>query len=101
MDKENSLIKPGEEYNLDKLKNERLRMDGLLKNKGYFYFNPDYFIFRADTSEINHTISLKLVLKDSIPKNMLTIYRVNRVFIDQDFSLTRRADEGGQGHVPD
>ncbi|MEI6348708.1 MAG: BamA/TamA family outer membrane protein [Bacteroidota bacterium] len=92
-DKNNSLIKSGEEYNLDLLKNEAIRIDGLLKDKGYFYFNPDYLIFKADTSNIHHTITLKLALKDSVPKNALTIYRINKVFIDQEFSLTNRTSK--------
>jgi len=85
--KEKSLIKPGEDYNLDKLKNERIRIDELLKNNGYFYFNPDYLLFKTDTSEVNHNISLKLTLNDSIPKNALTVYRINNVYIDQNYSL--------------
>ena len=87
-EKEKSLIKPGEDYNLDKLKNERLRIDALLKNNGYFYFNSDYLLFKADTSEVNHNVTFKLTLKDSIPENALTVYRINNVYIDQDYSLT-------------
>lgn len=86
-DKENSLINAEQEYNLDKLKAERIRIDALLKNKGYFYFNPDYLIFKADTSAVNHTISFKLTLKDSIPDNALTVYRIRNVFVDQNYSL--------------
>jgi outer membrane protein insertion porin family len=86
-EKDKSLLKPGEEYNLDNLKNERIRMDDVLKNNGYFYFNPDYFLFKADTSAVNHTITFKLTLKDSIPQNALTVYRINNVYIDQEFSL--------------
>jgi len=86
-DAKNTIIKPGEDYNLDMLKVERVRIDALLKNKGYFYFNPDYLLFKADTSIVNHTISLELTLKDSLSTNALTVYRINKVFIDQNYSL--------------
>jgi len=89
-EKDKSLIKSGEEYNLDMLKNERIRIGGLLKNNGYFYFNPDYLLFKADTSNINRTISFKLTLKDSIPSNALTVFRINKVYINQNYSLNER-----------
>ena len=54
-EKDKSFIIAGEDYNLDLLKIERVRIDALLKNKGYFYFNPDYLLFNADTSNLNHT----------------------------------------------
>ena len=82
-----SLIKPGEEYNLATLEMERMRIDALLKNLGYFYFDPDYLLFKADTSNVNHTIALRMTLKDSIPDNAITVYRINNVFIDQNYSL--------------
>jgi len=87
LESEKSLIKPGYDYNLDKLKTERLRIDESLKNSGYFFFNPDYLLFKADTSETKHNVALKLTLKDSIPKNALSVYRINNVYIDQEYSL--------------
>lgn len=91
--KKKSLIKPGDEYNLDLLKSERERIDAGLKDNGYFYFNPDYLLFKADTSEANHSVNLKLTLKDSVPKNALTVYRIHKVMIDQDYSLS---DDGAE-----
>ena len=85
--KKETLIKSGQDYNLDILKNERIRIDALLKDYGYFYFNPDYLLFKADTSEANHKVNLKLTLKDSIPNTALTAYRIKNVVIDQDYSL--------------
>lgn len=90
-EKKKSLIKPGDDYNLEKLKNERIRIDALLKDNGYFYFNPDFLLFKADTSKKNHTITLQLTLKDSIPEKVLRVYRINKVFVDQDFSLDEDA----------
>jgi len=86
-EKKKSLIKAGDDYNLEKLKSERIRLDALLKDNGYFYFNPDFLLFKADTSVKNHDVTLRLTLKDSIPEKALTVYRINKVFIDQDFSL--------------
>jgi outer membrane protein assembly factor BamA len=85
--KDKSLIKPGDDYNLDILKSERIQIDAILKNNGYFYFSPDYLLFKADTSNVNHDVAFKLTLKDSIPKNATTAFRINNVYIDQNYSL--------------
>jgi len=98
-EKEKSLIKPGKDYNLLILENERTRIDALLKNNGYFYFNPDYLLFKADTSAVKHTISLKLTIKDSIPKNALTVYRINNVIIDQNYSLNEDVANGAKDTI--
>ena len=87
-DKKKSLIKAGDDYNLEKLKSERIRIDAMLKDSGYFYFDPDFLLFKADTSIKNHDVTLRLTLKDSIPEKALTVYRINKVFIDQNFSLS-------------
>jgi outer membrane protein assembly factor BamA len=91
--KDNSLIKPGDDYNLEMLKNERIRIDAILKNDGYFYFNPDYLLFKADTSNVDHDVTFKLTLKDSIAGKALTVFRINKVYINQNYSLNEsRAD---------
>jgi len=86
-EKEKSLIKPGHDYSLEILKIERIRIDALLKDNGYFYFNPEHLLFKADTSKINHDVTLRLSLKDSIAAEALNVYRINNVFVDQDYSL--------------
>lgn len=95
--KEHSLIVPGEDYNLGKLENERTRIDNLLKNNGYFFFNTDYLLFVADTSKSNGTVSFKLTLKDSIPAEAKTVFRINDVFLDQNYSLNTE----GTGNMRD
>jgi len=82
-----SFVKSGDTYQLDMLKMERIRLDAVLKDKGYFYFNPDYLLFKADSTNGNGTVSLKLTLKDSIPKSALMPYSIHEVIIDQDYTL--------------
>lgn len=89
-EKKKSLIKSGEDYNLDVLRNERLRIDAVLKNKGYFYFSPDYLLFKADTSNADHNVAFKMTLKDNIPGYASTVYHINKVYIDQNFSLNEK-----------
>jgi len=88
--KDKSIIKAGDDYNLEKLRIERVRIDALLKDHGYFYFNPDYLLFKADTSNINRNVTFKLTLKDSLAQNAITVYRINDVYINQNYSLNER-----------
>ena len=88
-DKENTLIKSKQNYSLATLVNERIRIDNLLKNKGYYYFNPDYLLFKADTSTVDQSVTLKLALKDSIPPEAKIVYYINNVYINQNYTLRR------------
>lgn len=99
-EKEKSLIKPGEDYSLEKLRNERDRIDALLKNNGYFYFDPDFLLFKADTSETENTVVFRLTLKDSVPQQALRVYRINNVYIDQAYSLNERAASRVKDTIP-
>lgn len=92
-----SRIKPGDDFNLSMLKSERERVDDLLKNNGYFFFDPAYLLFKADSSGADHIVALTLTLKDSIPANATRIYRINKVYIDQNYSL----DDEISGRNPD
>ncbi|MDO8927669.1 MAG: BamA/TamA family outer membrane protein, partial [Bacteroidota bacterium] len=98
-EKDKTLIKPGDNYNLDALKTERMRIDAFLKNKGYFYFNPDHLLFKADTSNINQDVSFTLTLKDSIPVDALTVYHINNVNVNQNYSLNERRVRNAQDTI--
>jgi outer membrane protein insertion porin family len=95
----NSLLKKGDDYNLETLTRERERIDGLLKDNGYFYFNPDYLLFKADTSIKNKTISLTLTLKENTPEKALKIYRINKVIVYNGFNLTEGYDSLDKNHL--
>ncbi len=84
---ENSLIKPGDAYDLEKLKDERERIDRYLKNQGYYYFNPDYLIFKIDSSKQEKHLGLFLNIKDIIPPAASRKYRLGKMLIDADHSL--------------
>lgn len=86
--KRKSLVKPGDMYNLTVLKMERERLDIILKDNGYFYFNADYLLFKADTNESDRTVDLELSLKEDVPYKALLAYRINNVSIDPDYSLS-------------
>ena len=87
LNRDKSILKIGDDYNLDKLKYERTRIDAMLKEHGYFYFNPDYLVFKADTAQGNQSVALRLILKDSVPKTMLEVYRIHHVYVTQDYVL--------------
>lgn len=89
--KSTSLINTGSSYNLQTLKNERDRIDALLKEKGYFYFNADYLQFKADTiSGDGQDIILTLTLKKETPPQALQTYRIGDIRVDQYYSLEKQ-----------
>ena len=43
-----------------------IRIDAALKNKGYYYFAPDYLLFQVD-STLDNQVNVYLKVKGSIP----------------------------------
>ena len=95
-----SLIQPGKIYMLQDFEKERKRIDELLKEKGYFYFNPDYLIFTVDTTPGCRTIDVSLAVKPETQVNALAPYRYNNIYILDDYKLVNyRPDTTRFGNV--
>ncbi len=100
---ENSLIKPGDIYNLSILLAERNRIDAELKEIGYYYFDQDYLIYRADSIEGKNSVRLSIDLKKDIPISVTPVkksthnckpvdqFDLNGKFIQRYNSITEAA----------
>ncbi len=78
---ENKKLKPGDDYWLKNLKEERERLTTDIKNRGYYYFKPEYLQFFADSTVGNKQVDLKLLIKDNIPPKSFSPYKVDQVNI--------------------
>lgn len=84
-----TLLKKGLAYNLELLKAERIRIDAVLKNQGFYYFSPEYLLIQADSSIGNHRVNLEIVLKDETPDKAGNAYRINHSLVYSNFTLAK------------
>lgn len=82
-----TLLKAGDPYDLGIIKSERERIDKHLKEKGFYYFNPDYLLIQADSTVGNNNVELYLTVKAATPAKAKEIYRINDIYIYPDYSL--------------
>ncbi len=86
--KKGSVLRIGDHYDLDLLKTERERITEELKDLGYFNFDPDYLIFRADSTSGEHNVHLYLQLKPETPPEAKAEFRLRNISIADDYSLS-------------
>ncbi|MFV8336937.1 BamA/TamA family outer membrane protein [Flavobacterium sp. RSP29] len=82
-----SLLKEEEGYSLEAIKEERIRIDSRLKEKGFFYFNPDYLKVQVDTTVADHQVDLIVKVKDEAPKLAETPYKINKIIVYPNYSI--------------
>lgn len=88
-----TLLKPGDPFNLETIKAERERIDADLKEKGFYYFDPDYLIIQADSTVGHNTVYLQVKIKPGIPQRGSKPYTINDVYIFPGYRLSaQRAD---------
>jgi outer membrane protein assembly factor BamA len=64
-----SLIKVGENYDVDILQKERERITNVLNNNGYFSFAKESIFFEADSNSGNHQITISVSIKNAFVKD--------------------------------
>ena len=84
-----SLLKVGNPYDLDVIKAERERIDARLKEKGYYYFNPDYILAQVDSSKGDHEVKIRLVIKPDAPPKALTKYKIGKIVVYPNFTISK------------
>ena len=80
-------LKKDNPYNLELIKDERVRFDNYVKNKGYFYFSPDNLLVQVDSTVGNHKVNLFVKVKDDTPELATKAYTINNVYVFADYSL--------------
>lgn len=76
-----SLLRRGAQYDLGTLTRERQRIATTLRNRGYYYFRPQYLEYLADTTVGEHRADIRLRLHPSTPPKALRPYRTGRVTV--------------------
>jgi len=82
-----SLLKKGDIYTLETIKNERIRIDSRLKDEGYIYFNPEFISVKADSITGDHQIRADVTVKPETPPESRIPYTIRKVFIHDDYVL--------------
>lgn len=83
----NTLLKKGAPFDLDVIKGERTRIDAILKEKGFYFFSPDYLLIKTDSSIGNHLVNMYMTIKPETPEQSEKVYRINDVYIYGNYSL--------------
>ncbi|RDC56061.1 hypothetical protein DU508_10550 [Pedobacter chinensis] len=87
--KDKTLLKVGDYYDLDVYKNERIRIDNDLKENGYFYFSPDHLIMQVDSTIGKNLVNVTVKVKDIAPDAALKPYTIKNINIFPNYSLRR------------
>ncbi|UOQ74938.1 translocation and assembly module lipoprotein TamL [Hymenobacter cellulosilyticus] len=101
-----SLLKAGDPYNLQTFINERARIDGVLKNQGFYFFTPDYLLFQVD-STLDNQVNVYLKIKATTPPRAAKPYILNNITLNTSYNLsdTTQSDKPimfqGYRYVPD
>ena len=82
-----TLLKTGSPFDLDVIRAERIRIDGLLKERGFYFFSPEYLLVRTDSTVGDHKVDLYVTVKSTTPADAAEIYRINDVYIYSNYSL--------------
>lgn len=87
--KDETLLREGDIFNLSHLRAERERIDAVLKNRGFFYFNVDFIRFRADSTIGDNKVNLYLTVREDAPAIAQNRYRIGDIFLYPDYLLDR------------
>lgn len=88
------LLSKGDIFDLDMLEQERIQVNNIMRNVGYYDFSKEYLYFKADTTLNSHETDLYLDLyprKDSLP---YTRYKINNVTVISGLNTLNSAADG-------
>ena len=92
----NSPLKAGSLYDLEAFTTERERLDRALKDRGFYAFASEYFIFRADTNLGTREFNLYLSIKKTTPDVARVPYQLKEIRVYPNHAV---GVDSGQ-HVP-
>ena len=95
-----ALIGAGKPFSVANLDAERTRLSQLMRNNGYYYYQPGYASYLADTFDISGHVKLRLQLADSLPEEALHQWYMGNTTVQLRRSFREAlTDSAGRGRV--
>lgn len=88
-----SLLQKGKPFILDVIKGERLRIDAILKERGFYFFNPEDLIVLVDSTVGNTSTNLYVQYKKDMPGIAKKQFTINNIFIYSNYNLNSAATD--------
>lgn len=82
--KDKTLLKSNARFEISTLKAERERMETVLRNNGFFFFNREYITFDLDTAVPGKKVDIKLTINQPSDTSFHERYHINNVSIYTD-----------------
>ena len=82
-----TFLVPGKPFDLDVIKAERNRIDAYLKERGFFYFSPEFILIKTDTTIGAALVNMYITVKDDAPAEAKDVYRIRDIYIYTGYSL--------------
>jgi len=86
--KKTSILKENQRYRLELLSAEQQRIEEIVENAGYYYFDDRYLLFKADTTVGDRMVELDLTIEPGIPERARRIYHVKEVYVFPNYELS-------------
>ena len=83
------MLDKGVRYCADSLAELRMTIANQVRNKGYYYFRPEYIEYLADSTIIPQSIALRMVYADKIPSE------AKQRYVTGDVTVVVHRNEGG------
>lgn len=83
----NTLLELGKPFNLETVKAERVRIDNVLKEKGFYYFDPNHVIVQVDSTVSKHKVDLLIRVKPDVPDLAKYPYTIDNIIVLADYNL--------------
>lgn len=84
-----SYLQPGSRYCVDSLSAVRINIANAVRNRGYYFFRPEYIEYLADSTITPGAIALRMTLASNTPQFALQSYRTGSI------TTTVHRNEGG------
>ncbi len=76
------LIATGDPFDVSTLDAERTRLATLFRDNGYFFYEPGYASYLADTLQVPGKVQLRLQLADSLPDQVLRRWHIGKIDVN-------------------
>ncbi len=92
----NTLLKTGDIYDIDRFEKERERIVINLKNQGYFAFRKDFIVYKVDSMLNNNKLNVTMLVRSPVVKSVIypdslistnhKRFKVRNIFIYPDYN---------------